>query len=142
MFVGQYEHSLDDKGRLTIPAAYRDLLSSGAYVSLGFEDNLMIWRAETFTSLYHNVEEKPYSDETARNFGRFMFANAVFVEMDKAGRILIPQYLRDAVGLDGIVKLAGSGRYIEVWPSENFDKNQEIFKDGKKRAAYFQNLGV
>ena len=142
MFVGQYEHSIDDKGRLTIPSGYRDLLSSGAYISLGFEDNLMIWRAETFTSLYHKVEEKPYSDQTARNFGRFMFANAVYVEMDKAGRILIPQYLRDAANLDGLVKLAGSGRYIEVWPPEIFEKNQEIFKDGRKRAEYFQDLGV
>ena len=142
MFVGQYDHSLDDKGRLTIPAGYRDQLASGAYVSLGFEDNLMIWRADSFTSMYHKVEEKPYSDETARNFGRFIFANAVFVEMDKAGRILIPQFMRDAIGLDGQVKLAGSGRYIEVWTPEKFKKNQEIFQDGKKRAAYFQNLGV
>jgi MraZ protein len=142
MFVGQYDHNLDDKGRLTIPAGYRDLLASGAYVSLGFEDNLMIWREDSFTSLYHKVEEKPYSDETARNFGRFLFANAVFVEMDKAGRILIPQFMRDAIGLDGQVKLAGSGRYIEVWTPEKFKENQEIFQDGKKRAAYFQNLGV
>ncbi len=142
MFVGQFEHSLDDKGRLTIPSGYRELLSDGAYVALGFEENLIIWQAESFTSLYHKMQEKPLSDETARNFGRFMFANAVFVEMDKAGRILIPQYLREAAGLDGLVKLAGSGKYIEVWQPEEFQKNQEIFKDGKKRAAYFQNLGI
>lgn len=142
MFVGQFEHSLDDKGRLTIPSGYRDLLSDGAYIALGFENNLMIWQADSFTSLYHKVLEKPYTDETARNFGRFLFANAVKVEMDKAGRILIPQYLREAAGLDSIVKLAGSGQYIEVWQPDEFQKNQEIFKDGKKRAAYFQNLGV
>jgi len=142
MFVGQFEHSLDDKGRLTIPAGYRDLLSKGAYISLGFEENLMIWRAETFSTLYHKLEEKRFADETARNFARFMFANAVYVEMDKAGRILIPLYLREKVGLDGIVKLAGSGRYIEVWTPEQFEINQSIFLDGKKRAAYFQDLDV
>ena len=81
MFIGQFDHSLDDKGRLTIPAGYRDLLASGAYVSRGFENNLMIWRAESFSSLYHKVEEKRFADKTARNFGRFMFANAAHVEM-------------------------------------------------------------
>ena len=140
MFVGQYDHNLDDKGRLTIPAGYRDSLVGGAYISLGLEENLIIWPVEAFSELYHKLDEMRYTDKTARNFVRYVFTNAVPVEMDKAGRILIPQFLREKVGLDGLVKLAGGGRYIEVWKPENFEKNQAVFMDGEKRAEYFQDL--
>lgn len=142
MFTGQYEHNIDDKGRLTIPVGYRDLLASGAYVSIGIENNLIIWSVETFTSLYHKLEEKKLNDATAREFGRFMFTNAFHVEMDKTGRILIPQYLRELAGLDGSVKLAGSGKYIEIWTIENFEKRQSKFMDADQRAEYFRDFDV
>ena len=142
MFVGQFDHNIDDKGRLTIPATYRDSLSNGVYISLGLEQNLIIWSSEAFSKLYHRLEEMRYTDKTGRNFGRFVFANAVSLELDKAGRILIPQFLREKVGLDGLVKLTGSGNYIEVWKPENFEKNQAEFMDGEKRAEYFQDLDI
>lgn len=115
MFLGTYEHTLDTKGRMTIPVKYRELVSEGAYVTKGFDQNLMVLTNKVFQALFERVTSMNMADPTARELRRLMFANAFAVECDKAGRILIPQILRTHAILDGDALILGNGSYFEIW---------------------------
>ena len=142
MFFGQFKHSVDEKGRITIPAQYRELLDTGAYITRGFDENLIVMRAEEFDSLYHKVRDLSITNQKARDLARLIFANAAMLELDKSGRILIPQFLRDAVNIDGVIKLVGIGPYFEIWSPENWEKKQVVFDDGEERARQFESLNI
>ena len=142
MFFGQFEHNLDEKGRITIPARYRELLDTGAYITRGFDENLIVMRTEEFDSLYHKVRDLSITNQKARDLARLIFANAAMLELDKSGRILIPQFLRDAVNIDGVIKLVGIGPYFEIWSPENWEKKQVVFDDGEERARQFESLNI
>ena len=90
MFLGQYRHNLDNKGRLTIPARFRELLSDGAYITQGFDKNLMVLTAPTFEFISQRVNQMSITDPTARELKRLLFSTADRVEPDSNGRILIP----------------------------------------------------
>ena len=139
MFFGQFEHRIDEKGRLT---QYRDLFSNGAYITRGFDDNLMIMRSEDFELLSHKVRNLSATNPNARDLARLIFANAAMLELDNSGRLLIPQFLRSAAHLDGVIKLVGIGPYIEIWSLENWEKKQAKFDDGDERARQFENLDI
>jgi len=142
MFFGQFEHSVDEKGRITIPAQYRELLDTGAYITRGFDENLIVMRTEEFDSLYHKVRDLSITSQKARDLARLIFANAAMLELDKSGRILIPQFLRDAVNIGGVIKLVGIGPYFEIWSPENWEKIQVVFDDGEERARQFESLNI
>ena len=125
MFLGTYEHTLDTKGRLTIPVKYRDLVSIGAYITKGFDQNLMVLTEEVFQKLYDRVTKMNFADPTARELRRLMFANAFLVEVDKAGRILIPQILRSHASLNGDALILGNGSYFEVWSPGMWQEHSE-----------------
>ncbi len=95
MFLGRYQHTIDDKGRLIIPIRFREILERGAFVTQGFERNLMVLTADGFDQLYANVNRMSLTDPSARDLKRFIFSTAERVEVDKIGRILLPQYLRN-----------------------------------------------
>jgi MraZ protein len=120
MFLGRYRFSLDNKGRLTIPVRYRAPLDEGTYITKGFEKNLVVMTTTAFLNISKQVSEKNYTDPTARLLKRYIFSNGEQVEMDKAGRILIPQFLRQAANLDTEVVLVGLGDFFEVWSPENW----------------------
>lgn len=115
MFLGTYEHTLDTKGRMTIPVKYRELLSDGAYITKGFDQNLMVLTAAVFQNLFDRVTSMNMANPTARELRRLMFGNAFGVEVDKAGRILIPQILRTHSSLDSEAIILGNGSYFEIW---------------------------
>jgi MraZ protein len=142
MFFGQYDHSLDEKGRLTIPARYRDLLEGGAYITRGLDNNLIVMRSIEFDQLYHNLEELSITNPKARRLNRVLFGSAAMLEMDKAGRILIPQFLRDAVHLDSLVKVVGIGHYFELWTPESWNEETKMVEDGDLRAEMFEDLNL
>lgn len=142
MFFGQFDHSIDEKGRLTIPAQYRDLLVNGAYITRGFDENLMIMRKDEFESLYHKIREMNITDEGSRTLARMLFGSAAMLELDKAGRILIPQFLREAASLNNTVKLVGLGPYCEIWSPENWSSKEQLINDGEERANQFKDLNL
>jgi len=142
MFFGQYDHSLDEKGRLTIPARYRDLLEGGAYITLGFDNNLMVMRSIEFDQLYHNLEALSLTNTKARKLSRMLFGSAAMLEIDKAGRILIPQFLRDAIHLDSQVKVVGIGHYFELWSPDLWNEENKLIEDGVTRAEMFEDLNL
>jgi MraZ protein len=125
MFLGQFEHAIDDKGRTTIPARFRELLEDGAYITQGFDPNLIVYPASVFTKISQQINHLSITDPSARRLKRLIFANAVRVEFDRAGRILIPQFLRDRAGLADQAVIVGSGTYIEIWSAENWE-NQVV----------------
>lgn len=143
MFLGQYQHTIDSKGRLTIPARFRDLLApEGAYVTQGFDQNLMVLTVPAFEVIYQRVNRLSMTDEMARKLKRLIFSNANQVEVDKAGRILIPQFLRGNVNLDGEAAVVGVGDYFEIWSPELWAEQIAQINDAEANAQRFKALDL
>ncbi len=137
MFLGQYRHNIDDKGRLTIPARYRELLQDGAYVLQGFDRNLMLMTAPTFEQVYRRVNQMSMTDPTARQLMRLIFAAADRVDVDKTGRILLPQFLREVSGIQGEAVVVGVGNFIEIWTPEDWAEQVAMLQDAEANAQRF-----
>jgi MraZ protein len=142
MFLGQYQHSLDEKGRLTIPARFRELLEEGAYVTQGFDRNLMIMTNAYFKEVYDRLAEMNIADASARLLRRLILANAYQVEVDKAGRILLPQNLRTFIGLNGEAVIVGQGEYFEVWSPAVWYEQITKMQDAEANAQRFAALDL
>jgi MraZ protein len=109
MFLGQFQHNLDEKGRLMIPARFRELLAAGAFITQGFDKCLMVMTDTNFRQVYDRISAMNLADPMARLLRRLILSNAYPVEADKVGRILIPQNLRQINTLDSEAILAGQG---------------------------------
>ena len=141
MFFGRFYHNLDEKGRLTIPARYRDLLlPDGAYVMQGFDSNIMVLPSAVFESLSNNINQMSITDPTKRLLRRMVFSTANRVEFDRAGRILIPQFLRQGAGLDTTVVVVGAGLYFEIWSPEAWVHQDQQLQDAQANAQRFSGL--
>lgn len=121
MFLGEFTHNIDDKGRLTIPARYRGELAAGLVVTRGFDQNLMLFALDEWQNLATRIAERPLSDEGVRAFRRRVFSGAVDLTPDRQGRILLPQYLRDFADIDGEVVIAGNFNYLEIWSTNAWE---------------------
>jgi MraZ protein len=143
MFLGQYPHNLDDKGRLMVPARYRDLLAAGAFITQGFDKCLMVMTDAYFQQVYERINSMNLADATARMLRRLILANAYPVELDKVGRILIPQNLRQFLGVEsGELTVAGQGEYFEVWTPENWKTQMEQLQDVEANEQRFSTLDL
>jgi len=127
MFMGQYEHTIDAKGRMTIPVRYRDLLTDGAYITLGFDHNLLVMTTDDFMNISNRIDEMSLTNPTARQLKRRIFAYAEKLDIDKAGRILIPAFLREHAELDDAATVVGMGAFFELWsPTLWSDESAEL----------------
>ncbi len=143
MFLGQYEHSIDEKGRLTIPSRYRDELSDEKLIlTTGFEHSLLALTPELFMIVSTQMRSKPITDPTSRQFRRFFYSNAQELEIDKAGRILVPAFLREAANLAENAVLVGNGEYFEVWSPELWKLKQEELSDSEANDKRFSALDL
>jgi MraZ protein len=143
MFLGQYQHTIDNKGRLTIPARYRELLDTeGAYITRGFDHNLMVLPVPYFNRMSHEANQLSVTDPRARLLKRLLYGNAGMVEIDRAGRILIPQFLREVVGLDGEAIVVGVGDYFEVWSPEMWSGQTLQLQEAETDAQRFMDLDL
>lgn len=142
MFLGQFRHNLDEKGRLTIPAVFRDSVGQGAFISQGFDRNLMVMTAEYFQQVYARVQAMSITDPAARLLRRLLLANAYQVEVDKAGRILVPQNLRQFLGLDGEAMVVGQGEYFEIWSPDGWHEQMQAIEDAEANAGRFAALDL
>jgi MraZ protein len=141
MFLGRYSHNLDDKGRLTIPARFRELLEpDGAFIMQGFDHNLMILPSATFHNLSDKVHRMSMTNPDARQLRRLLYSSAERVEVDRAGRILIPQYLRQSAGLETGVTVVGNGDYFELWSPETWQVQDSELQDPLSTATRFADL--
>jgi MraZ protein len=142
MFLGRSEHTIDDKGRLIIPIRFRELLDRGAFVTQGFDRNLIVLTAAAFDQIYAYVNQMSLTDPSARQLKRLMFSSAERVDVDKVGRILVPQYLRDMAQLKGDAVLTGAGAYFEIWSPENWEKQNALLQDAEANEHRFAALNI
>ncbi len=142
MFLGQYQHSIDDKGRLMVPARFRELLEGGAYLTQGFEKCLMVMTGTYFKKVYDEITAMSLTDPTARLLRRLIFSTAYPVEVDKVGRVLVPGNLRQFAGLEGDAVIAGQGEYFEVWTPAEWDKQAALLSDAEANNQRFAALDL
>lgn len=115
MLLGEYKHNLDTKGRMAIPAKFRDKLTAGAIITRGIDNCLFVFAAPEWDALAKKLIALPLAQANSRAFVRLMLAGATDVEIDNQGRILIPDYLRKYAGLKKEVVVAGLYNRIEIW---------------------------
>ena len=142
MFLGQFQHSLDEKGRLMIPARYRELLAAGAFITQGFDKCLMVMTDLYFGQVYDRINAMNLADPTARLLRRLILSNAYPIEVDKVGRILVPQNLRHAIELDGEAIVAGQGEYFEVWNPAEWSAQINQLQDVETNNQRFATLDL
>lgn len=143
MFLGRFSHNLDDKGRLTIPSRFREELDRGiAFVMQGFDQNLMVLPPEVFHNLSQKVHRLSVTDPKTRALRRLFYSTADQVEIDRAGRIMIPQFLRQAIDLDTSVVLVGNGDYFEIWTPEAWESQSQDLGNAQSTATRFADLMI
>jgi len=143
MFLGQFQHNLDDKGRLMIPARFRELLEGGAFITQGFDKCLMVMTETYFKQVYERIEAMNLADPTARLLRRLILSNAYPVEADKVGRVLVPQNLRTFLGIEsGELIVAGQGEYFEVWTPALWSEQMTQLQDTEANNQRFATLDL
>jgi MraZ protein len=143
MFLGRYQHSIDDKGRLTIPARFREFLADeGAYITHGFDQNLIVYPSAIFDRIAQRVNRISMTDPSARLLRRLIFSNAEQVSVDKIGRILIPQFLREAGRLDSEAVIVGMGDHFEIWSPLLWTGQSTLMEESEPTALRFIDLDL
>lgn len=121
MFMSEYNHTIDAKGRLIIPSKFRETLGDEFVISKGMDGCLYVYANEDWTAFEQKLTSLPLTNKPARQFARFFLAGAASVEVDKQGRILVPGNLREFAKLDKDVVLVGVGSRIEIWSKDQYD---------------------
>lgn len=142
MFLGQYDHSIDSKYRLTVPVRFRAALASGAYIVQGFERNLMVYTTECFDKLAKRASSHTMTNPEARAMRRVVFGGAREVNLDSAGRILIPTFLLDYASLDTDATIVGTGEYFEIWNPDNWSVESVSVTDPETNADRFAEFDL
>jgi MraZ protein len=142
MFLGQFEHTIDEKGRMTIPARYRELLEGGAFITQGLDNNLVVYKTADFERLSTRINQMNTMDPAARLLRRLFFSNAAQMEVDRSGRILIPQYLREAAYLQASAIVVGVGNCFEIWSPEHWAQQHSQLSDSDANAQRFMAIDL
>ncbi len=121
MFIGEYHHTLDDKGRMAVPVKFRAELARGAVVTRGLDSSLFLLPLEEWGKLATKIASLPLGQANARAFSRLMLAGAMDVSLDKQGRFIIPDYLRQYAGLEKKVVIVGVNTRFELWDEERWN---------------------
>ena len=141
MFMGEYNHIIDAKGRLIIPARFRELLGEEFILTKGLDGCLSIYPMDAWEAFETKLRALPLTNKNARTFTRFFVAGATNCELDRQGRILVPQTLREFAGLEKEVVLAGNLDRIEIWSKEKWSENCN-YDDMDSIAESMQDMGI
>jgi MraZ protein len=142
MLLGQYQISLDEDRHLVIPQPFRELFADGAYVTRGFEQNLLILSEREFQEIYKRVTALNIADPVARLLLRLILGNASRLDINESGHVLLPQDLMSFAGLDKEVILVGQGDYCEAWAPVDWEKQSVILLDTVANAERFARLDL
>lgn len=132
MFIGEYRHTVDDKGRLAIPTKFRETLALGAVVTKGLDGCLFVYTAAEWEKLANKIATLPISHANTRSFSRLMLAGAMDVAIDKQGRVVLPDYLRQYAQIEKKVVISGLYNRLEIWDEASWDTYK---KDMEKNSA-------
>lgn len=142
MFMGEYNHTIDPKGRLIIPAKFREALGDEFVVTKGLDGCLFVYANTEWNNFEEKLRTLPLTNKNARQFTRFFLAGAAACEVDKQGRILIPQVLREFAKLEKDVVLIGVASRIEIWSKEVWEESISTYDtDMDEVAENMENLG-
>jgi MraZ protein len=143
VFLGEYEHTIDEKGRLAVPARFRDYLAQGVVITRGFDACLIGFTRQHWDRLAAKVSALSFGQAGARDIQRRLFSSATDLPVDKQGRILVPQTLRDFAGLGETVVVTGMNEYFEIWSHERWQAVLEkIDTDPQSFAQQLFELGI
>lgn len=126
MFMGEYSHTIDTKGRLIIPSKFREELGETFVVTKGLDGCLFVFSDEEWKAFEIKLKSLPLTNKNARQFARFFVAGATPCELDKQGRILLPATLREFAGLEKDVVLTGMLNRIEIWSKDKWNENNSL----------------
>ncbi len=142
MFIGEYKHSLDDKGRIAIPSKFRKALAKGAVVTRGLDTSLFLFPKEEWDKLAAKLASLPLGQSNSRAFARLMLAGAMDVDMDKQGRVVLPEYLREYAGMKKNLILAGLFNRLELWDEAKWEQyKKKVEGDADSVAEKLGELG-
>lgn len=141
MFMSEYNHTVDAKGRLIIPSRFREILGEEFVISKGMDGCLFVYANDDWAAFEQKLTSLPMTNKEARKFARFFLAGAAQVELDKQGRILLPAALREFAELDKDVVLVGVGSRIEIWSKEKYEAESDDV-DMDDIAASMEELGL
>lgn len=141
MFMGEYNHTIDTKGRLIVPSKFREALGDEFVVTKGLDGCLFVYDNQEWSAFEEKLKALPLMNKESRKFVRFFLAGAANVEVDKQGRILIPSVLREFAQLDKDVVLVGVGSRIEIWSKTKWEDASE-YDDMEEIAEHMSELGL
>lgn len=141
MFMGEYDHTIDAKGRLIIPSKFRETLGDTFVVTKGLDGCLFVYDNVEWNVFEEKLKSLPITNKDARQFARFFLAGAAEVEVDKQGRILVPNVLRDFAELNKDVVLIGVASRIEIWSKERFE-GITAYEDMDEIAEHMAEFGL
>ncbi len=141
MFMGEYNHTVDAKGRLIVPSKFREQLGEEFVVTKGLDGCLFAYENSEWKALEEKLHTLPLTNANARKFSRFFLAGATVCEVDKQGRILLPSVLRDFAKIDKDAVLVGVGSRIEIWSRENWLASN-TYDDMEEIAENMEGLGI
>ena len=143
MLLGEYRHNVDAKGRVSVPSKFRGDLGQSFVVTKGLDNCLYLYSKDEWKKFEDKLKNLPITSQEARSFVRFFFAGASECEVDKQGRINIPQNLREYARIQKDVVIVGVSTRAEIWNSENWDKyTTSDSLDVSKIASQMSNLGI
>jgi len=143
MFIGEYNYTIDPKGRIAIPSKLRKALSKGAVLTRGLDNCLFIFSLKDWQQVAEKIKGLPLSQANSRAFSRLMLAGAMDVRLDTQGRILVPDYLRKYAGLSKKIVLAGVYNRLEVWDEKEWEKyKKRTEKESGDIAERLGDLGI
>jgi len=138
MFIGEFRHNLDEKGRLAIPAKFRNKLAEGCIATRGVDQCLEIYPADVWQKKAQKIASLPVSQKDARSFARLTLSGAMQLDLDKQGRVTLPDYLRRYSKMNKKSVVVGLYDHLEVWEEKEWDKLRD--ETEKKSSEIVENL--
>lgn len=140
MFLGEYQHTIDEKGRMAVPVKFRHDVSGGAVVTRGIDTCLFLFPKTEWEKLAGKIANLPLAQANSRAFSRLMLAGAMDVELDAQGRVILPDYLRVYAGVKKNVVVAGLYNRIEIWDAATWMTYKRATEKGSDKIA--EQLGA
>lgn len=143
MLIGQYSHTIDDKKRLSLPSKWKSVFSKKVVVTRGLDACLFVYTTAEWAKIADKLAQTSMGSKDARDLNRFFLSGAVEIDVDSAGRILIPDFLLEFAKLDEKVIFAGLYKRAEIWNTANWEKSQkEVSKNADNVASKLQEIGM
>ena len=142
MFIGEYQNSIDAKGRVIIPSKFREELGFRFILTKGLDSCLFIYSMEEWKKFEDKLKDLPVASKEARAFVRYFFSSAVECEIDKQGRLTIPQHLREHANIDKELVTIGVMSRVEIWSRQEWDQYGDAAMDSDAIAGKMAELGI